>query len=66
MQNSMRRLRIKKGITQADIAIGTGIHPSTLCRLERGVIRGNRSQWRKIARVLGVKLTEVFPSEENN
>jgi len=61
----MKRLRAKRGITQADIAIRTGIHPSTLCRIERGVLKGNRSQWRKISHVLGVKLAELFYPKEN-
>jgi len=54
--NRMKRVRTQQGLSQAQLSIKTGIHPSTLSRLECGVLKGNKIQWRKIGRVLGLQL----------
>lgn len=59
--NRMKKIRERRRITQAQICIESGLHPSTVCRIERGVIKGNWTQWRKISRVLKVKEAEIFP-----
>ena len=63
--NYMKRIRETRGITQAEICIRTGIHPSTVNRIERGVIKGSRAHRKKIARALKIKESEIFPGAVN-
>jgi transcriptional regulator with XRE-family HTH domain len=59
--NRMKRIREEREVTQAEICIRTGLHPSTVSRIERGIIKGNLSHRRKIARALKVGPREIFP-----
>ena len=58
--NRMKRIREERGSTQAEICIRTGLHPSTVSRIERDVIKGSQSHRRKIARALRVEVGEIF------
>jgi len=57
----LMRARYSKGINQSETCIKTGLHPSTVSRLEWGIIKGNRSHWQKIACVLMGRLEDLFP-----
>jgi transcriptional regulator with XRE-family HTH domain len=60
-KNNLAHLRRQRGLTQARLCVLTGLHPSTVSRIETGVIKGGSSIRRRIARALKVELVEVFP-----
>ena len=57
--NKMKVLRLEKSLTQVELARRTGINPSTINLIESGAI-GPGKHAQKIARVLGVKVEEIF------
>ncbi len=61
MQNTIRELRVQRGLSQAALARAARVHPSDVCRWERGYAIPYPGQLRRIARVLGVKLEELQP-----
>ena len=56
----IRKARILKGRRLADVAAESGIHSSTLSRLERGLRPIAPDERREIARVLGIDAAELF------
>ena len=52
--------RAKKGWSQAELARRTGMHPSTISRIETGQMRPYPSQVKKIASVLGIAEDDVM------
>lgn len=63
----MKQLRLRKGISQFELARRTGIHPSNLSRIERGVLPAYKNWATKIARALGwpvEKADELFQKVE--
>jgi len=63
---TLREARFFKGLNQWDISVKTGIPQSKLSLIERGYIDPKEEEKRKIAKVLGCKVTEVFPDETAN
>jgi len=61
MRNRLRQARLKQGVSQIELAFKTGIHYSTVSRLEKGWIRGTGTQRKKIAAFLKVKECWLFP-----
>lgn len=55
----MKRLRLQRDVTLADLAAETGISTSTLSRLEAGLRRPTLEQLLPLARVYGVTLDEL-------
>ncbi|MFC4536757.1 helix-turn-helix domain-containing protein [Sphaerisporangium dianthi] len=55
----LRRLRLHRGVTLADLAAETGISASTLSRLEAGLRRPTLEQLLPLARAYGVTLDEL-------
>ena len=66
MQNKLRGLRIKRGISQISLSSRIKIHFSTLSRIERGWISGTPEQRRQIARFFKVKERSLFPRGRNS
>jgi transcriptional regulator with XRE-family HTH domain len=60
-KNKMAQMRRQRGLTQARLCILTGLHPSTVSRIETGVLRAGPGVRKKIARALRVDLSQVFP-----
>jgi transcriptional regulator with XRE-family HTH domain len=60
-RNKMAQLRRKRGLTQARLCVMSGLHPSTISRIETGVIKGGPALRQKIANVLEVEVEEIFP-----
>jgi ribosome-binding protein aMBF1 (putative translation factor) len=58
---TLREARFFKGLNQWDISIKTGIPQSKLSLIERGYVDPRKDEKRKIAKVLGCKVVEVFP-----
>ena len=63
---TLREARFFKGLNQWDISVKTGIPQSKLSLIERGYIDPKEEEKRKIAKVLGCKVTEMFPDETAN
>ncbi|MEY9776943.1 transcriptional regulator with XRE-family HTH domain [Arthrobacter sp. MW3 TE3886] len=55
----LKRLRLRRDVTLADLAEQTGISASTLSRLEAGLRRPTLEQLLPLARVHGVTLDEL-------
>jgi transcriptional regulator with XRE-family HTH domain len=57
----IRIIRKQRGLTQEDIADKSGMHVSTLGRIERGESNPPLQTLNKIAQVLKVKPREILP-----
>jgi transcriptional regulator with XRE-family HTH domain len=64
-RNKIAQLRRKRGLTQARLCVMSGLHPSTISRIETGVIKGGPRLRRKIAHALKAKVSEIFPEAED-
>lgn len=51
----MRRLRLRAGLSQEELADAAGLHPTEVSRLERGVREPRLGTIVRMARALGVK-----------
>lgn len=56
----IRKLRKRKGLTQEDLAGATGKSVTWIAYIENGYKRPNILLLTKIARVLGVKVKDIF------
>jgi DNA-binding XRE family transcriptional regulator len=56
--------RARRRATQWDLRKKTGIHQSRISLIERGYINPSRMEKRKIAKALGCKVEEIFPSDQ--
>ena len=63
MKTRLRVLRFKKDIPQIQLSIKTGIHFSTLSRIEHGYIKPTPEQKKKLAKALNVDEDWLFPPE---
>lgn len=61
--NQLRRIRIKLGITQAELSKRTKIIYSTVSRIDTGVLKPSAQHKRKIAKALRCKIQDIFPAE---
>jgi transcriptional regulator with XRE-family HTH domain len=55
----MRTLRKRKALSQRDLARLAGVSPTTINRIEQGLIEPNPSTKRKIAQALGVSPEDI-------
>lgn len=58
-------LRLERGLTLEVLAKGTGLTPSYLSRLERGLTSISVDNLRNVAHFLGVEMVHFFGSEES-
>jgi len=56
----LREERFKRNLTQWDLRIRTGIHQSKISLFERGYIRPNTEEMKRIAKALGCRVIDVF------
>lgn len=61
--NRIVTARLKKGMSQWDLALKTGIHQTTLSRFENGSRRPGYSQIKKLAEVLDVSSDYILGME---
>jgi DNA-binding XRE family transcriptional regulator len=59
----LRELRLRAGLTQADLADMTGLGRTTINRLENGDPNSRPTTQRKLARALHVKVTDLWGEE---
>lgn len=62
--NKIRRLREAKGLSQENMADGLGMSPTGYGNIERNKNDINVEKLQKIAGLLGVKIEEIFASDE--
>jgi len=60
--NLVKFIREKQGLKQIDLAGRSGITPTKIGQIERGLVRCNRQSACKIALALGKDPSEVFPN----
>ena len=63
---TLKEARFHKGLNQWDVSIRTGICQTKLSLIERGYIDPKEGEKKRIAKVLGCKVSEVFPNETAN
>ena len=63
MDNRLKEARFYKRIPQIQLWLKTGIHYSTISRIECGYIKPSEEQKKKMANVLGVKVDWLFPEK---
>lgn len=63
MTNKIKEARFFKGKSQIQLWLKTGIHYSTISRIECGYIKPSEEQKKKMAKVLGVKVDWLFPEK---
>ena len=63
LQNRIKELRFKRGMTQEELAVRTGVSRQTIMSIERGQTNPSVLLAFKIASALDFDLTEVFSME---
>jgi len=64
MKNLLREARFKARVPQIRLWLETGIHYSTISRIECGYIKPTELQKKKLAEALGVEQEWLFPEED--
>jgi len=64
MKNRLRETRFFAGKPQIKLWLKTGIHYSTISRIECGYIEPTEEQKRKLAKALNVKKDWLFPEND--
>jgi transcriptional regulator with XRE-family HTH domain len=65
LAGALRRLRRASGNTQEHVAYEAGITVAALARIERGEANPRWTTVRRIAKALGVSLSELVQEDEN-
>ncbi len=66
MQNNLREARFRARMPQAKLWLETGIHYSTISRIECGYVEPTKRQKKKLAKALNVQLDWLFPPSKAN
>ena len=61
---TLREVRFFKKFNQWDISVKTGIPQSKISLFENGYLEPKEDEKKKIAKVLGYKVSEIFPDNE--
>ena len=56
----LKKLRVKKGLSQEEFGFQTGLHRTYVSQLERGLKSPSLNTLNKIAKVLDLKLSRLF------
>ena len=62
--NRLREIRVVKRVTQFQLRIVTGIHPSKISLIENGFVQPRGDEVKKLSKALGVSPEEIFPRSE--
>ncbi len=65
MKNRMKEARFFKNKPQIQLWLETGIHYSTISRIESGYLNPSEEQRKKLAAALEVKDDWLFPENDN-
>lgn len=61
-KNKIKEIREQKELTQEEVANKAGISPNYYAKIERGTINTSIEKANKIAKALGVEVSDIFPS----
>lgn len=61
MKNKIREARFKQRMPQILLQLRSGVHQSTISRIECGYIQPSEEQRKKLAKALKTPEKEVFP-----
>ena len=61
MMNNVRHYRTLKNWTQFRLANNSGVHPSDISKIEKGVLLPGEGVKVKLAIALGVDINQLFP-----
>ena len=64
MKNRLKEARFRAGKTQIKLYLETGIHYTTLSRIECGYLVPNIEKRNKLAEALGVRADWLFPEND--
>ena len=62
MARNVRRLRVRKGLSQEALAVDAGIDRTYVSRIERGLENPTVAVLEKFAKVFGVDISDLFLS----
>lgn len=62
----LQETRIKKGLSQQEIAILANMDQTTYCRKENGISKITSNEWKRFASILDVPLKDIFECEEKS
>lgn len=57
----LKLIRLQRGLSQMQLCLLTGIHPSTLSRIENGQMYPYPGWRKRIAEALNMREEEIFP-----
>jgi transcriptional regulator with XRE-family HTH domain len=60
---NLKKIRIEKGITQAQLAIDCDVDVSVISRIERGVVNTSLSNIKMISNFLNIEIKQLFEFE---
>ncbi len=61
-KNKIKVIRKQKGLTQEGLAKKAGISSNYFAKIERGTVNTSVEKANKIAKALGVAVSDIFPS----
>lgn len=64
--NTIRRLRVERNFTLAELSDKTGIQPATLSRMENNKMVGSLDAFNALAEAFKMKLSELFQECEKD
>lgn len=65
-KNKLLEVRLKKGLSQEELADLINMTQSSYCRREKGLKKITDIEWLKIAKILGVEKEDIFESDTAN
>jgi transcriptional regulator with XRE-family HTH domain len=57
---NLRYYRVRNGISQNELALGSGVDRTTVSRLERGIDNPSIGNIEKLAKTLGIHISSLF------
>ncbi|WP_243175099.1 helix-turn-helix domain-containing protein [Desulfofundulus sp. TPOSR] len=64
MKHQLRYLRNKKGLSQKELAVLTGLHQSQVSKIESGNRKVTAEELQKLAAALGVTVAELLDEQQ--
>ena len=61
-KNKIKEIREQKELTQEEVAKKAGISANYYAKIERGTVNTSIGKATKIAKALGVEVSDIFPS----
>lgn len=59
--DNLKQVRIKKDLTQAEVAEKSGLHPNSYAKIERGEALPSLETLEKIVKALKIKSSDLLP-----